>query len=117
MAWRGRNLRWQDRVYVFTRDDFTCVYCGVEAETLDHVIPFNLGGGGVVENVVVACKACNSKKGGTKIYVAETVIAFEWLREVGEDVSWLRDFEISDYGPHDRSREREALAKVKAVLF
>ena len=52
---------------VFMRDRFTCQYCGqrqMQQElTLDHVIPRAAGGETSWENVVSACKKCNTKKG------------------------------------------------------
>ncbi len=47
---------------VFARDEWTCQYCGHAAENVDHVIPRSRGGGHVWENVVAACRRCNSKK-------------------------------------------------------
>jgi 5-methylcytosine-specific restriction endonuclease McrA len=45
-----------------------CAYCAaplaLDRATLDHVVPRRLGGGTSVENVVVACYACNVLKGG-----------------------------------------------------
>jgi 5-methylcytosine-specific restriction endonuclease McrA len=43
-----------------------CHYCGgrfdIEYLTMDHVIPLSKGGMSVRENIVIACKDCNSKK-------------------------------------------------------
>ncbi len=47
---------------VFARDDWTCQYCGAPAENLDHVIPRSKGGEHSWENVVAACRRCNSRK-------------------------------------------------------
>lgn len=52
---------------VMARDQYACQYCGatpVRAElTLDHIVPRSRGGATDWENVVVACRACNQKKG------------------------------------------------------
>jgi len=52
---------------VMARDQYTCQYCGtmpLRAElTLDHVVPRSRGGKSEWENVVVACRGCNQKKG------------------------------------------------------
>ena len=47
---------------VFARDEWTCQYCAVPAENLDHVIPRSRGGTHTWENVVAACRRCNAKK-------------------------------------------------------
>lgn len=47
---------------VFARDHWTCQYCGAPAENLDHVVPKSRGGTHTWDNVVAACRRCNSKK-------------------------------------------------------
>ena len=47
---------------VFIRDGHQCQYCGRAAENVDHVIPRSRGGGHEWENVVAACRRCNSRK-------------------------------------------------------
>jgi 5-methylcytosine-specific restriction endonuclease McrA len=47
---------------VFVRDDYECQYCGRPAENVDHVVPKSRGGAHTWDNVVAACRPCNSKK-------------------------------------------------------
>ncbi len=47
---------------VFARDDWKCQYCGEPAENLDHVLPRSRGGAHTWDNVVAACRRCNSRK-------------------------------------------------------
>jgi 5-methylcytosine-specific restriction endonuclease McrA len=47
---------------VFARDGWVCQYCGAAAENVDHVIPKSRDGRHVWDNVVAACRRCNSKK-------------------------------------------------------
>lgn len=47
---------------VFARDGWTCQYCGGQAENVDHVMPKSRGGLHTWENVVAACRRCNSRK-------------------------------------------------------
>ena len=64
---RRRVLVPFSRKTIMMRDKYTCQYCGAQpakAElTLDHVLPKVRGGLSTWENVVCACKACNSRKG------------------------------------------------------
>ena len=54
------------RESVFDRDGHVCQYCGrrfAEPDlSIDHVIPRERGGRNTWENLVTACKACNSRK-------------------------------------------------------
>jgi 5-methylcytosine-specific restriction endonuclease McrA len=47
---------------VFARDGHRCQYCGSQAENIDHVTPRSRGGAHIWENVVAACRRCNSLK-------------------------------------------------------
>lgn len=48
---------------VLERDGHSCVYCGVRADTIDHVRPRSRGGLHQWTNVVAACARCNHRKG------------------------------------------------------
>lgn len=54
------------RFNVFLRDQWTCQYCGsifkTQELTFDHVIPRSRGGRTSWENIVSACRCCNTKK-------------------------------------------------------
>jgi len=56
-----------DNRALFSRDNFTCLYCGERYRrsqlTRDHVFPQGRGGQDVWENVVTACAHCNTRKG------------------------------------------------------
>jgi hypothetical protein len=56
------------RFKVFTRDEFTCVYCGRKAPfvrlEVDHRVPRCAGGGDSFGNLVTACWDCNRGKAG-----------------------------------------------------
>ena len=41
-----------------------CHYCGKRADTADHLIPISQGGTSTLDNVVPACRACNSGRSG-----------------------------------------------------
>lgn len=52
---------------IFLRDNYTCAYClsqlSSEELSIDHIMPKSRGGKDTWENLVTACKKCNSKKG------------------------------------------------------
>ncbi len=49
---------------IMERDGHCCAYCGNQNSlVIDHVIPRAQGGRGTAENLVTACRSCNSKKG------------------------------------------------------
>ena len=62
-----RQIRFS-RINIFSRDGFTCQYCGVRPSrselNLDHVGPRTQGGRTTWENVVCCCVSCNRRKGG-----------------------------------------------------
>ena len=57
--WRALRLR------ILARDGHTCAYCGQAADTVDHILPVRKHPDQAMnpENLISACRACNSKKG------------------------------------------------------
>lgn len=54
-----------NRENIYKRDNHQCVYCGHGNKknlTLDHVVPQSKGGKDAWDNLVTACKQCNSDK-------------------------------------------------------
>ena len=52
------------RLQVLARDGYVCYYCGQDAMTVDHVISIKHGGDPISQdNLVAACRRCNSSKG------------------------------------------------------
>lgn len=51
-----------NRRAVFARDGNRCQYCGATAENIDHVVPRSKGGTHTWDNVVAACRPCNTRK-------------------------------------------------------
>ena len=60
VPYRGRSSL--SRRAVLVRDNYECQYCGRPAENVDHVVPRSRGGGHSWDNVVAACRSCNSRK-------------------------------------------------------
>lgn len=55
------------RFAIFSRDGYTCRYCGRQADqcvlVIDHVIPVAQDGTNDPENLITSCKDCNAGKG------------------------------------------------------
>lgn len=66
---------------VLIRDNFTCQYCGAKvgmrSGTRDHVMPRSKGGPDVIENVVAACRRCNSAKDNMSLRDFEEKFGFK----------------------------------------
>jgi hypothetical protein len=63
--WITKHKRW----LLYALHEFTCAYCGKSLVdlsdpflTLDHIVPIELGGSHKADNLVTACRACNSAK-------------------------------------------------------
>ena len=63
---KGREVRFSRRS-IFERDRNSCQYCGKAFDrselALDHVVARSRGGRTTWDNVVLACLACNTRKG------------------------------------------------------
>jgi 5-methylcytosine-specific restriction endonuclease McrA len=57
------NEQWQERLAEY---NYCCAYCykpfTIEQLTVDHMIPLSRGGTNTIDNLVPACKSCNSRK-------------------------------------------------------
>lgn len=56
----------RDRFSIFSRDGFTCKYCGKQPPAvllvIDHVVPISRGGTNHPDNLITACEECNQGK-------------------------------------------------------
>ena len=83
---------------VYVRDDFTCQLCGVKPEMknphglifpklgelcIDHIYPYVKGGATEPDNLQVACRKCNLKKGAKIGYAPQSEMV---LNEVESDI-------------------------------
>lgn len=82
---KARKLRkspwWSQKI-----QEGICHYCGgkfkPEEMTMDHIVPISRGGKSARNNIVAACKTCNSKK---KYYTPAEII----LRDhMGKDITF-----------------------------
>ncbi|CAB4194196.1 HNHc domain containing protein [uncultured Caudovirales phage] len=45
------------------RDGYTCMICGMDGNSVDHIVPRSAGGGDDDWNLQTLCVSCNSAKG------------------------------------------------------
>lgn len=80
-----KTASWSKENYteVYSRDGSACRYCRSQSDlSVDHVIPRSCGGGDEIDNLVVACRSCNSKKGARTPEQAHMVLlSFSSLNE------------------------------------
>lgn len=55
------------RENIYQSWNYKCAYCEADATSLDHIIPRHKSGATNRNNLVPACKRCNSNKGSTEI--------------------------------------------------
>jgi 5-methylcytosine-specific restriction endonuclease McrA len=69
-ALRLRNKEYREtipnrfRFAIFAKYKNKCIYCGENAECIDHVFPIAHGGRTIEDNLVPACNICNSVASG-----------------------------------------------------
>ncbi|AIQ66666.1 HNH endonuclease [Paenibacillus graminis] len=50
------------RAFILNRDHYTCHFCGLYGDTIDHLLPRAKGGHTTPDNCVCACNLCNQTK-------------------------------------------------------
>ena len=72
-AYQGSKwLTRERRLAIYLRDGLACVYCGSTVEdgtqlSLDHIRPHSEGGSTKSDNLLTACKRCNSSRGNRSV--------------------------------------------------
>ena len=101
---------------VLDRDRHACVYCGLRADTIDHVRPRSRGGEHIWTNVVAACARCNHRKGDRLLQRARLAPAAPPAQPpatVAVVLGWTK--RDPGLGPLPRSRAKGACAIAPAV--
>ena len=75
MALIANTLTCEEWFAILEDHEFKCAYCGCSLldifnpPTRDHIIPISKGGDNTKENIIPACRKCNSKKGAKLLEV------------------------------------------------
>ena len=80
---RSQGMNWcsqHKRLAIYLRDGLACVYCGGGITTgvslsLDHLVPYSLGGTNEPTNLLTCCKRCNSARGNRPMETFAAVTA------------------------------------------
>lgn len=60
---RARRIRRR----ILDRDAGVCAYCGAAGDTIDHLVPWSLGGRTTMDNCVTSCAECNFRRGNRPV--------------------------------------------------
>ena len=86
-----------NRENIFIRDHNICQYCGVQAESIDHIIPKSKGGKHEWQNVVACCKKCNLIKADKLLH--QTHLKIKNLPSNPKDNFWIKTIVGSNPDP------------------
>ena len=109
---------------IYSRDDWTCQFCGNRAITVDHLVPVIAGGSNEELNLVGACARCNRVKADMRL--PNLVNSFYELLKVGRTrgrgypiLLWqalLLGYPVEDI-PWSQAKSRWCKKAVADVLF
>jgi hypothetical protein len=96
------------RVAILSYNNFNCVYCGLEATTIDHIVPQSRGGTDDLTNLVACCNKCNCSKNASPLpnEAMKRVLCYAWVSEPE-----IKRLFISMVGSEVTARERKAFFK------
>jgi hypothetical protein len=91
MKRKRKGITSKRRFEVLHRDSFKCRYCGSEPGNdslhVDHLIPVSKGGSDKMDNLVAACKPCNSGRSNRILFPRDLIVGKD---DQGWDVIFVR---------------------------
>lgn len=78
-----RRIGKNTRQAIFARDKFECQYCGAHNDlTIDHIVPLSKGGTNEDDNLITACRSCNSYKGEQSLEEIKEILQTDSLGDI-----------------------------------
>jgi hypothetical protein len=93
-----KQLSWLLRGMIWERSRGMCWYCGADTvrspqamneASIDHRIPISLGGTDDAENLVLACRSCNSEKGAKTADEFRLYVGRQYAKLIGECIDLI----------------------------
>jgi 5-methylcytosine-specific restriction endonuclease McrA len=82
----GSTSQWRKiRQRILQRDGYTCQHCGMDGNSVDHIVPRSAGGGDHDWNLQTLCTSCNSAKGGRFFSSTKTPLTLPVLNSPKND--------------------------------
>ena len=91
------------RLAIYSRDNYTCQYCGIKTHdlSLDHVYPRHLGGTHSWDNLVTCCKKCNNTKAWKTLEQSGMKLLSKPVKPKWSFKNILKNFNGNDYKEWD----------------
>lgn len=90
------------------RYDFHCVYCGRKLKKLtrDHLMALSIGGTNFKENIVPACKKCNSRKEDEFTHIFLKHLNYKKLYFFEKKIKHVSCYRWGEFGEWFRSKRK-----------
>lgn len=96
------------RSYLFSKHNSKCVYCGNQAEEIEHIIPKSKGGTNSIYNLAISCRKCNELKSNLSLK--------EFGKLQGQDYAHLESKTTPKQAAIIQSARNYTIEKIKELM-